>query len=230
MGALTAAGDRLASLVSSLDSADGSRVVPGVGWTVAETAAHVVAAVLGRFIGDRRRSELVEEIPRLNALCLEEFADRDLATLAARLRADVNIVVGRVYPKVDFDRLYPFHGGTTISAHGGAAFLLCELVVHGYDIASAVGREWTILAEHAALAVRGPAEFWTKLFASQGLPSLPVDVGRSSPVEFPIQPGTISGVPSPIAADPGELLLAMFGRIRASDERIWLVLSALPQP
>ena len=41
----------------------------------------------------------------------------------------MKIVVERVYPKVDFDRAYPFHGGTTISGGGGAAFVLWMAVV-----------------------------------------------------------------------------------------------------
>jgi uncharacterized protein (TIGR03083 family) len=225
---LAGAGDRVVDLVGSLDPADGSRVVPRIGWTVAETAAHLVTD-FGRLLGDRRRSETPEDTGRLNAVCLGELADRDLSTLAARLRADVRLVVDRVYPKVDFDRLYPFHAGTTISGRGGAAFILCELLVHGYDIASTVGREWTIPARDAGLAVRGPAEFWTRLLASENLPRLEVDVGQSSPVEFPIQPGTISGVSVPLAANAVELLLAAFARTTASDERIASVLAALPQ-
>jgi len=51
-------------------------------------------------------------------------------------------VIDHVYSRLDFDRLYPFHGGSTISGGGGARWILCELLVHGYDIAAATGNEW----------------------------------------------------------------------------------------
>src|SRR5437763_92820 len=102
--------DRLVALVRSLNPADGGLPVPGLDWTVAETAAHVVT-VAGRLLGDRRRSRAAGETDLLNAQCLAEFDERDLAALASRIEADMRIVVERVYPKVDFDRTYPFHSG-----------------------------------------------------------------------------------------------------------------------
>src|SRR4051812_18366929 len=103
LAALSAATDRLSDLVASLDPAAAGRFIPCVGWTAAETAAHVVT-VAGRLLGDRRRSAVPEGTGPLNALCLDEFADREVTRLAERLRADMGLVVERVYPKVDFDR------------------------------------------------------------------------------------------------------------------------------
>jgi len=228
LAALAAASDRLAALVQSLSSADGAQQIPYLGWTVAETAAHVVT-VAGRLLGDRRRSAVPEETGRLNATCLEELADRDPTSLAARLRTDMGLVIERVYPKVDFDRAYPFHGSTTISGGGGAAFILCELLVHGHDIASSTQRDWAIPAQEAAIAVRGPAEFWTRLPDAEGSPTFVVELGEYTPVEFPVRSGTVDGGDRPATADAAELLLAMFGRTVPSDERIATVLAALPQ-
>jgi hypothetical protein len=70
----------------------------------------------------------------LNATCLSEYTDRDINDIADRLEANLRTVIDHVYSKVDFDRLYPFHGGSTISAGGGARWILCELLVHGYDL------------------------------------------------------------------------------------------------
>lgn len=228
LAALAASSDRLAALVESLDAKDSAQEIPLLGWTVAETAAHVVT-VAGRLLGDRRRSALPEETGRLNEICLGEFADRDPASLAARLRADMGVVVERVYPKVDFDRVYPFHGGSTISAGGGAAFVLCELLVHGHDIASSTQRDWVIPAQEAAIAVRGPVEFWTRLFDADGLPRLVVQLGDGAPVQIPARGGTVDDVDRPMRMDAVELLLAMFGRTVPADERFATVLAALPQ-
>lgn len=170
-----------------------------------------------------------EETGRLNAVCLGELADRDPVSLAARLRTDMGVVVERVYPKVDFDHIYPFHGGTTISAGGGAAFVLCELLVHGYDIASSTQRDWAIPAQDAAIAVRGPVEFWTRLLVAEGLPTVVVGFGFDAQVEIPARGQAVNDVDRPIRSDAVELLLAMFGRTVPTDERIATVLAALPQ-
>jgi len=226
--ALAASSDRLAALVESLSARDGAQEIPYLGWTVADTAAHVVT-VAQRLLGDRRRSALPEETGRLNEICLDEFADREPISLAARLRSDMGVVVERVYPKVDFDRIYPFHAGTTISAGGGAAFVLCELLVHGYDIASSTQREWEIPAQEAAVAVRGPVEFWNRFLDAEGLPTLVVEFGEDDAAHFPVRGGTVGDVDGPIKADAVELLLAMFGRTVPADERIATVLAGLPQ-
>lgn len=229
LAALGTAGDRLVALVRSLSLSDGRQPVPCLGWTVADTAAHVVN-VAGRLLGDRRRSTTPEDTQRLNQVCLDELAERDLGSLADRLEVDLDLVVRRVYPKVDFERQYPFHAATTISGGGGAAFFLCELLVHGYDIALATQRDWEILAPGAQIAVRGPAEFWTTLFEPEGWLALRVDVGEFPPVTFPVRPGTIAEVESPVRAAPVELLLAELGRTTPADPCLAAVLAALPQP
>src|SRR5438132_6970496 len=88
LAALAAATDRLAALLDSLDPGQGGEPIPHLDWTVAETAAHVVT-VAGRLLGDRRRSAPGEDAGGLNALCLEEFAERDVHAIADRLRADM---------------------------------------------------------------------------------------------------------------------------------------------
>lgn len=229
LAALAAATDRLADLLRSLSAADGRRPVPGLGWSLSETAAHVVT-VVGRLLGDRRRSTAPGETDQLNEICLKEFIERDTQVLADRLEADMRTVIDRVYPKVDFDREYPFHAGTTISGGGGAEYLLCELLVHGYDVAAASGRDWPIPAVEARIAVRGPAEFWMRLLAGDGFPTLKVVVDEIRRLEFPIiRTTTIDDVSTPVQADPVELLLAEFGRKQVSDDRLAAVLGALPQ-
>ena len=171
--------------------------MPDLEWTVAETVAHVIT-VAGRLLGDRRRSSTAADTAALNELCLEELQERNLGRLANRLEHDLCTVVERVYPKVDFDRQHPFHGGITISGGGGAAFFLCEVLVHGWDVANATGRPWTISPVDARLAVRGPMEI-----------------------------GLLSGVPVE-DADPCEVLLGLFGRQTPSDAGLAESMSWIP--
>lgn len=228
LAALASASARFASLVRSLGRLDGERPVADVGWDAAGTAAHVLT-VAGRLLGDRRRGVDPADVGRLNQVCLDELADRDPASLADSLERDLAVAVERVYPKVDFDRQYPFHGSVTISGGGGAAFFLCELLVHGYDIAAAAQKDWHISAAEAAVAVRGPAEFWSSIVESDERSTLKVDLGEFRPVELPIPPGTAIVGARSAQADPVELLLAEFARMTPSDASLASVLSALPQ-
>jgi len=133
LAALDDSGKRFVSMVRGLDPDRAARPVPGLAWTAVETAAHVVT-VLGRLLGDRRRAATNEGVAELNATCLSEYTDRDINDIADRLEANLRTVIDRVYSKVDFDRLYPFHGGSTISGGGGARWILCELLVPGYGL------------------------------------------------------------------------------------------------
>ncbi|MGQ0847231.1 MAG: maleylpyruvate isomerase N-terminal domain-containing protein [Sporichthyaceae bacterium] len=211
----------------SLDPPDAKLPVAGLGWDVAETAAHTLT-VARRLLGDRRRGVDPADVGRLNRECLDECAERDPASLAAELETALALVAERVYPKVDFDRAYPFHAGVTITGGGGAAFFLCELLVHGYDIAAAAGRSWEIPTDEAAIAVRGPAEFWGTLAEPNGWPTLAVDIGDSGPVVLPVPPG-VEGAGSSVVADPVELLLAAFVRATPADASLAAVLAAQPQ-
>ncbi|OBI90961.1 maleylpyruvate isomerase N-terminal domain-containing protein [Mycobacterium sp. 1245805.9] len=227
LAALDDSGRRFVSIVRGLDADRAARPVPGLAWTAGETAAHVVT-VLGRLLGDRRRAATNEGVAELNATCLSEYTDRGINDIADRLEANLRTVIDRVYPKVDFDRLYPFHGGSTISAGGGARWILCELLVHGYDIAAATGNEWVIPAAQASMAIRGPAESMNRLV--EGQPSIRhrVYLGKDDTVEFVASSGSLPADDEPIDAEPGELLLGFFERIEVSDPRLARVLADLP--
>lgn len=165
----------------------------------------------------------------MNATCLSEYTDRGIDDIADRLEANLRTVIDRVYAKVDFDRLYPFHGGSTISGGGGARWILCELLVHGYDIAAATGNEWGIPAAAAAIAIRGPAESMNRLVETKTSTRHRVYLGNDDTVEFVASSGHLPAGDERIAAEPDELLLAIFGRIEVSDPRLAVVLADLPR-
>jgi hypothetical protein len=226
LAALDDSGKRFVAIVRGLDADRAVRPVPGLTWTAVETAAHVVT-VLGRLLGDRRRAVTNEGVAELNATCLSEYTDRDIHDIADRLEANLRTVIDRVYAKVDFDRQYPFHGGSTISGGGGARWILCELLVHGYDIAAATGNEWGIPAVEASIAIRGPAESMNRL-ASKTSARHRVHLGDGDTVEFVASSGPLAGGDEPIDVEPDEFLLAFFGRIEVSDPRLAAVVADLP--
>jgi uncharacterized protein (TIGR03083 family) len=223
LAALDDSGSRFVSMLRGLDPDRTARPVPGLAWTAAETAAHVVT-VLGRLLGDRRRAATGKGVGELNATCLSEYTDRDINVVADRLEANLRTVVDRVYAKVDFDRLYPFHGGSTISGGGGARWILCELLVHGYDIAAAPGYEWVIPAVEASIAIRGPAESMNRI-NSETSTRHRVRLGKDDTVELVASSGHLPAGDEPIDAEPDELLLAFFGRVEVSDPRLAAVVA-----
>ena len=86
--------------------------VPGLDWTVAETAAHVLS-VVRRALGDRRRSATPAETATLNAMALRAIDVRDPVTLGMEIDRDTEVVAHRVLAQVrDGDALIPFHAGT----------------------------------------------------------------------------------------------------------------------
>jgi uncharacterized protein (TIGR03083 family) len=226
VAALDDSGKRFVSMVRGLDPDSAARPVPGLDWTAVETAAHVVT-VLGRLLGDRRRAATSEGVAELNATCLSEYTDRDITDIADRLETNLRTVIDRVYAKVDFDRQYPFHGGSTISGGGGARWILCELLVHGYDIAAATGNEWPIPAAEASIAIRGPAESMNRLAESKTSARHRVHLGKDDTVEFVASSERLPAGDGPIDVEPDALLLAFFGRIAASDPRLAAVVADL---
>jgi hypothetical protein len=134
---------RLADLVRSLDRRAATAVVPGLGWTAVETAAHVVN-LYGRGLGDLRRSGSPEGTAELNAICLEEYVDRDPQVVADRIVADASTVWDVVLPMLPDDLELAFHAGARTTVVPIMAVLLLEMLVHGDDIARAAGRPWEI--------------------------------------------------------------------------------------
>ena len=128
--------------------------VPGLDWTVAETAAHVLT-VVRRGLGDRRRSDSPSGTAEVNAVALRELSVRDPKTIGMEIARDSAVVARRVLPQVmDVDALIPFHGGMRVRALDAFGVMLAELVIHGHDIATALDAPPETPPEHATLALR----------------------------------------------------------------------------
>ena len=128
--------------------------VPGLDWTVAETAAHVLS-VVRRALGDRRRSATPAETATLNAMALRAIDLRDPVTLGMEIARDTQVVARRVLAQVrEGDALIPFHAGTRVRALDAFGALLAELVVHGHDIARALGVRHETPPAYATMALR----------------------------------------------------------------------------
>lgn len=154
--------ESFAAMVRSAPSS--GRTMATAEWTVSDTAAHVTAisflySVLIRQDGTPRplpglqdtiSATTVDNIGVLNEQVLSLFTDRDPEVLATRLGECVSDILASTQ---DLDPSGPvgWLGGSTVPRAGIVAHLLNELLIHGRDIARALGRPWTIRPADAAL-------------------------------------------------------------------------------
>jgi uncharacterized protein (TIGR03083 family) len=232
MDALHDASGRFIALAGSLTAEEADLGVPPLSWTVAETIAHVLT-VIRRGFADSRRSASPAETAELNQICLEEIEDRDPAALAALLRRDVHIALDLVYPRIPDDREFDFHGGVSTTMTPALHVVLGEFVIHGYDVARALGRPWPISDHEAMLLVPGDLiGAWLRPGAPDE--SYQLQLGSEPPISFAISsgrllvsPGSSNGVSDSdvIHANPVELVLTFYGRRPTTDPTLTRLLS-----
>lgn len=149
--ALRTSGAAFVELLRDLGPADGERPVPNLDWTASETAVHMLTVLRrGR---DRRRSDTIAGLADLNALTMSEVEERRPAALADTIEGFLAGYVD-VLATVAADRVVKLHAGVRTDVATGLSYTLCDLLVHGFDIAQATGRNWTIQPALAQLDVR----------------------------------------------------------------------------
>lgn len=148
-----AAAERVAALVRSIGDDEASCIVPGMTWSAADVAAHVVT-LYGRALGDRRRSACADETAELNATCIAELGISDMRRLGDRIADDAVTVWTAVLPTIPDDVPVPFHAGAVSTIEPIMGVLLVEMLVHGDDLARATGRTFEIDEDDAWLGLR----------------------------------------------------------------------------
>jgi uncharacterized protein (TIGR03083 family) len=227
MAALRSSSGRFIDLVAELDQDEASLPVPGLDWDVGETVAHVLT-VVRRGFADRRRSASAETTADLNQQCLDETPERDLATLAGMLRDDVHTALDLVFPKIDEDRVFDFHGGMRTTMTPALRILLGEYVVHGYDVAKATDRAWTITVPEALLLVPGELlSGWIRPDAPEQTYEL--RLGSTPPIRFAIGPSRLrvsegTGEGTVIEMDPVTFVLAFYNREPVDNDVLYQML------
>jgi uncharacterized protein (TIGR03083 family) len=164
LNALRGAVGRTADLWRRVDRPDA--LAPGLIWTAAETAAHVVGdlrdysqALTRHANGYMTHANPPMESPsrlsaKVNARHLEEIGERDLHRLADMLEHAAATYLD-VAASADIGAQIRTPNGLLVGPSTMAALLLGEQLVHGIDVSRAAGLPWTIDAADAVLVIPG---------------------------------------------------------------------------
>ncbi|MGH9011906.1 MAG: methyltransferase, partial [Acidimicrobiia bacterium] len=217
--------ERYAQLVQ--DVGDTSIAIPGSEWAVRDAAVHLAganhrcAALAGgepstvptadkQFLAARAR-KLIAENPETDGKKLADQIREGLGPLMA------------VTATVPADQPIAYHAGLRPNLAELVSLYLGEYLLHGYDIATAVGEAWPIHPRYAALAVQGYRTCYSAIFnpttatgleATYRLDTAGTDSFflriTDAAYEEPTTPGSVDCV---ISADPVTALLVMSGRL-----------------
>lgn len=207
-GALVASGERFVGLVRSLDPEDGQRAVAGQDVTVAELVAGLADVIRPARGGAGDPSPVLGPEPPAR-----------LGPIADRLAADLDALAGLLERVADDGRR---RSPTGTSLPVVLADVVFDLLVHGFDIAVACRRSWSIPAGRAATVLRvllpslspwvspavltGPEQRVALSFGCVGMPILAC-VGQG---EYRVEAAPAGMLP--IRVDPTATLLALAGR------------------
>lgn len=150
-------GARFLELVDGVEDTE-TRLPHTPGWTLVDCLGHVALAptrflALARGEGEWCRDAL--DVPDFNAKQIANLPTRDVRVLADRLRDDLDTLVDAVshfnarVPQMRFD------GDRLIRADAALGILIGEFVVHGHDIARAVGAQWWVEPDVVLMIIRG---------------------------------------------------------------------------
>ncbi|GGU48349.1 maleylpyruvate isomerase N-terminal domain-containing protein [Lentzea flava] len=200
-------------------------------WTVGDVAAHLshvfrfdTDAIAGRPVPEAVVTS--EGMAEVNAKALTEDGERAPAALADRISAlakEFDDVASRPRPG-SADWLQ----GVRLPPSAVACHLLVECLIHGHDIAGAIGHPWSIPRHHALLAVEGgvlplisalpPTAFVDQEAGPfRARIALHLRGGGSTVMVFDrgslaLDPAGAGDVDAHISADPAALMLVFIGR------------------
>ncbi len=229
--ALRAAAGRTADLLRSVTTPQAR--VPGLDWSAAETAAHMVGELRDYRQGLIRHTNgyLTHAVPTpetparmgamVNARQLAEVTERDTGRLAALLEQAVAEYLAAAEAATDTAAI-PTANGLVLNPSTMTSLLLGEQVIHGLDIARAAGGRWSISAHDALKVIPGAltvAPHYLRPSAAATHVSFELRIRGANRYRLAVDRGvaTVTGATERsdcvITADPVAFMLVGFGRI-----------------
>ena len=221
-------GERCARLVEDL--ADTSIPIPGGSeWTVREAAVHlawgpprIAAFATGQVDLSAMQFDKEAFAARMRSV-LADNPETDPTKLAQQIREGYGVLT-EALATVPADQTIAYYAGLRPTVADLASQNLGEPVLHGYDIATAVGVPWPIDPGHAALVAGSYLRILFSLIfqpaAAVGLEATyRVEVEGTDPLHARIADGALSRPDSPgsvdcvISTDPVTALLVFSGRL-----------------
>lgn len=224
--ALEAVTKRTVALLRSLPEANVP--IPNSDWTVRDAAVHLanygpVYAEIARGTPSPVASLAVADLAAENAGRAADIAETDpgkLADLAAEEASSLlEAVAGR-----RGDQAVIFHQGIHLDVAGLVCIALGEQVLHGYDMALAVGRPWAIDPLHVGLILYGYGPLFPAIVDPETARGVTCGFGielrgggcltvRFTDGSCAIEPPDSGPVDCTISADPVAFLLVGSGRL-----------------
>jgi uncharacterized protein (TIGR03083 family) len=217
--------ERYARLVES--SPQTSIPIPGSQWTVRDAAVHLAGGNqrhIAYIRGDATPAATLDK-NHFDSRTRSQIGDNpesDPKKLADELRHGFSQLM-TVTARAEADQPIAYHAGLEPTLAELLCVLLGEYVLHGYDIATALGLPWPIDAGQAALVVGAYRMFLPSIFrpsAAAGLQATyHIDVGGTDPFFVRIADGrcqpldAASAVDCTVCADPVTALLVQAGRL-----------------
>ena len=144
----------LDKFIALLRSADASRSVPGMTWTVGEVAVHVLSGCRGYLVmatgGDPVWKSFATSAEDNDAM-IAATSEHDLASVADALPPAVNDLAEFCLARGD--AMVPWHENTEVPASVVAGLIAGELLLHGRDIAKAINAPWEVTRTDAAIVM-----------------------------------------------------------------------------
>lgn len=215
---------------------DPSAPVPGLTWSAAETAAHVVgdmreytAALTSHMNGRRTVGEIPDGSPArartlVNGRHLIDIAEREPRRLADMLEETAaNYLAAAAAVEAADHRPIVTADGLVLEPAVMTCLLLGEQLVHGLDIARAVNRPWTIGRDDALLVIPAVLSIAPKYLRSSRTKDLSISfelrMRAGHRYRLAVDNGlgavTVAGEKADcvITAEPVAFLLVGFGRV-----------------
>jgi len=197
-------------------------------WTVRDVAAHVAggAELYAQLVrGAPSPASSIEAITTVNDQIIGTFGDQELPALADRVEAAVGGLLAAAEHHEGVPDV-PWHAGLRVPLSTLLAVACGEYLVHGRDIARAVGRPWPVPAEWARTVFLGllpVVPHYLRAERARGRPArydIRLRGEHAARAVFTIEDGVLT-VGTPVAgqradcylsADPWAFLLVLYGR------------------